>query len=127
MFVSEGDSAKDLFALDGLQEMVTKMADLSELTFTNGEPENTFGIMSGTEKYFLESTQTIDVAAECAQAKADLEYQKGFIQSVMKKLGNERFVAGAPEAVVANERKKLVDGEAKVKILEETLKRLGCA
>jgi valyl-tRNA synthetase len=126
LYVAEADSARDLFALDGLQEMVIKMADLSKLTFTDGEPENVFGIMSSTEKYFLESTKTIDVAAECAKAKADLEYQQGFIKSVMKKLGNERFVAGAPEAVVANERKKLADGEAKIQILEETLKRLGC-
>ncbi|MFT4761302.1 MAG: valyl-tRNA synthetase [Paraglaciecola sp.] len=127
LYVAEGESAKELFALDGLEEMVIKMADLSKLTFTNDEPENVFGLMSGTEKYFLESTKTIDVAAECAQAKEDLAYQQGFIKSVMKKLGNERFVAGAPEQVVANERKKLADGEAKVKILEETLQRLGCA
>jgi len=118
-------SAKALFTQNGLEEMVVKMAFLSNLTLTDSEPDNAFSFLSGTEKYFLESNQTIDVEAEKAKIQKDLEYQKGFVASVMKKLGNERFVNNAPDAVVANERKKLADGEAKIQILEEQLAKLG--
>jgi valyl-tRNA synthetase len=54
----------------------------------------------------------------------ELEYQRGFIRSIEGKLSNERFVSGAPAAVVENERKKMADGLARVQILEESLSKL---
>ena len=56
--------------------------------------------------------------------QSELDYAKGFVQSVEKKLSNERFVQNAPEAVVNNERKKLADGQERVRILGESLAKL---
>ena len=59
--------------------------------------------------------------AEKAEMEKELAYAKGFLNSVIKKLSNERFVNNAPEQVVANEKKKQADAEAKIKSLEEKL------
>jgi valyl-tRNA synthetase len=64
------------------------------------------------------------VEAEKEKFTKELDYTKGFVKSIEKKLGNERFVQNAPPAVVDNERKKLADGQARIKILEESLAQL---
>ena len=66
----------------------------------------------------------IDVSAEIEKAEADLKHLEGFLAGVLKKLSNERFVANAPEAVVALERKKQSDAEQKIAVLKETLAKL---
>jgi valyl-tRNA synthetase len=66
----------------------------------------------------------IDSAKEREAILKDIEYQKGFLASVDKKLSNEKFVSSAPPQVIDNERKKKADAEAKVKSLEESLKGL---
>ena len=125
LFVEDSPSARQLFNLPGLKEMVMKMAFLSELEYSTGEVANTLSILSGTEKYHLEVPMTIDVEAEREKIQQELEYYRGFVASVEKKLSNERFVSGAPEAVVEKERQKMADGQAKIKILEESLANLG--
>jgi len=64
---------------------------------------------------------TIDADAEVKKAEVELVHLRGFLASVEKKLGNERFVSGAPPAVLDTERKKKADAEAKIKALEERL------
>jgi len=64
------------------------------------------------------------VEAEISKLKQEVDYQKGFLESVMKKLSNERFVNGAPESVVAIEKKKQADAESKIKVLEEQISNL---
>jgi valyl-tRNA synthetase len=66
----------------------------------------------------------IDIGAERDKIMEELKYTKGFLQSVMKKLSNERFVNNAPEEVVALERKKVADAEAKRETLEKSLESL---
>ena len=66
----------------------------------------------------------IDVEAELAKLSKDLEYYKGFRESVLKKLSNERFVNNAPAAVVEGERRKLADAETKIKNLEDSISAL---
>ncbi|WP_235208129.1 hypothetical protein [Saccharicrinis fermentans] len=66
----------------------------------------------------------IDVKAEIERLEADLKYNKGFLISVTKKLSNERFVNNAPEKVVAIEKQKQADAEAKIKALEESIANL---
>jgi valyl-tRNA synthetase len=66
----------------------------------------------------------IDVEAEIAKAEAQLKHPEGFLAGVMKKLSNERFVANAPEAVVAMERKKQKDSEEKIAALKDTIAEL---
>ncbi len=124
--IQSGDSAKELFSTSGLREMVMKLAALGELDFTETEPENAKSFISGTDKYYVVLNQEIDVAAECGKIKQDLEYQRGFIRSIEAKLSNEKFVSGAPHQVVENERRKLADGMARIQILEESMKKMGC-
>ncbi|MFN0016047.1 MAG: valine--tRNA ligase, partial [Saprospiraceae bacterium] len=120
--VQNSDSARALFAREGLLEMVVKLAVLSNLDLSDAEPANSKSFISGTEKYYIEVSQTIDIEAEQAKIQQELEYQRGFLKSIEAKLSNERFVAGAPAAVVENERKKLADVLARIGILEESLK-----
>jgi valyl-tRNA synthetase len=68
---------------------------------------------------------SIDVEAEKANLLKELDYTKGFLAGVLKKLSNERFVAGAPAQVLDMERKKQADAEAKIKALEASLAQLG--
>jgi valyl-tRNA synthetase len=67
----------------------------------------------------------VDSEAERRKAEEELKYARGFLASVEKKLGNERFVSGAPPQVLENERKKKADAEAKIKAIEERLAVLG--
>ena len=67
----------------------------------------------------------IDVEKEKEEIQKELDYTKGFLKSVKKKLENERFVSNAPAQVVEMEKKKQSDAEAKIKTLEESLKNLG--
>jgi len=118
-------NARRLFEVNGLQEIVLKMANLQSLDWTSSEWENSVSVLVGTEQYFVKMNTEIDADAEREKLQKELEYYEGFVASVQKKLGNEKFVAGAPEAVVAAERKKLADGESKIELLKESLKKLG--
>ncbi|MBL7808127.1 MAG: valine--tRNA ligase [Saprospiraceae bacterium] len=118
-------AVQELFAQEGLQEMVMKMAVLKSFDCSSNEPQNAKSFISGTDKFYVELNQTIDVAAERKKLTEELEYQRGFIQSIENKLSNERFVNSAPAAVVENERKKLSDGQARIQILEDSLSKLG--
>ena len=80
--------------------------------------------MVGTVECFVPFSQNIDKDAELKKLEEELTYTQGFLQSVMKKLSNERFVSGAPEKVVAIERQKQADAEQKIKALEEQIKTL---
>ena len=80
--------------------------------------------MVGTTEYAVPLGSLIDVEAEVAKLQAELTYLEGFLNSVMKKLSNERFVSNAPEAVVAAERKKQADAESKIAAIKESLSKL---
>ncbi len=122
--VQNSESARALFVREGLREMVVKLAVLSEFEISDDEPANSKSFISATEKYYVVINQEIDVEAERAKIQQELEYQQGFLKSIEAKLSNERFVAGAPAAVVENERKKQADALARIGILEESLARL---
>jgi valyl-tRNA synthetase len=122
--VQDSETARALFAQEGLREMLMKMAVLESLELSTEEPANAKSFISGTDKFFVALNQTIDVEAERKKITEELEYQRGFIRSIEGKLSNERFVASAPAAVVDNERKKLADGLSRVQMLEESLVKL---
>ena len=123
-FVEAGDSAKALFADVRIKAMIMKMANLSSLEMTSDDVENGVAFVSGTEKYFLVIERKVDVEAERKRLEADLKKAKGFLFGVGKKLSNERFVNNAPEAVLVKERQKQADGEARLKMIEESLAKL---
>ncbi len=124
LFIQDTASSKALHSIGGLNDMVTKMAYLKSLTFTDKEVDNTISFIAGTDNYYLELNKTIDTAAEKKKMEEDLEYNKGFVAKVQKKLENKRFVDNAPAEVVEKEKQKLADGLAKIKILEEQLAKL---
>ena len=82
----------------------------------------TFRVKSN--EYFIPMAGAIDVEAEIKKLTEELHYTEGFLKSVQKKLSNERFVAGAPEQVVASERKKEADALAKIETLKASLASL---
>jgi len=122
--VQDSETARALFAQEGLREMLMKMAVLESLELSAEEPANAKSFISGTDKFFVALNQTIDIEAERKKITEELEYQRGFIRSIEGKLSNERFVASAPAAIVDNERKKLADGLSRVQMLEESLGKL---
>lgn len=79
----------------------------------------------GSQEYYIPLSENIDKEAEAAKLKEELKYTEGFLNSVMKKLSNERFVNNAPEAVVAKEKQKMADAEARIKVLKEQLESFG--
>ena len=78
----------------------------------------------GTDTYFVEMNIEVDVEAELERLRSELDYAKGFVGSVEKKLSNERFVNNAPAAVVDKEKQKLADGKARIEQLEAEISRL---
>jgi len=126
LFIQKSATTDQIFSVAGIKEIIEKRGFISEIHFTDSEDvDGTIAFVSGTDKFFLEANIQIDVEAEKEKITKDLEYTRGFVKSIEKKLSNERFVQNAPEAVVNNERKKLADGQARIKILEESLAQLG--
>ncbi len=127
VFVQETPAAQAFLNTPGIREMITKMANLERLETSTGELANTVSFLAGAEKFYVVLNQQIDHTEECERLKKELVYHQGFVNSVQQKLNNDRFVSSAPANVVEMERKKLADGQAKVKNLEEALAQLGCA
>lgn len=106
------------------EKLIVKLGNLSAIQTDGASDGAGFTFLAGKYEMFIPAGDSIDVEAEIEKVKTDLDYQKGFLNSVMKKLSNERFVSGAPAAVVDGERKKQADAEAKIKALEERLAAL---
>lgn len=103
--------------------IISKLANLDSIAFNETGGEGPGFIVRSTE-FFIPLSGQIDVAKERELILKDIDYQKGFLNSVTRKLENEKFVNSAPPQIVEAERKKKADAEAKIKALEETLKRL---
>ena len=103
--------------------LVNKLGNVSSI---HGERkgEGTITFLVGTTEYAVDLGSNVDTDAERKKAEEELNYLRGFLGSVEKKLSNERFVAGAPPQVIENERRKKADAEAKIKALEERLSQL---
>jgi valyl-tRNA synthetase len=114
------------FHHQGIYHLLQKMASLTEVQLIDEEPKglNVLSFVAGTEKYFIELENGIDVEEERDSILEQIEYQKGFIKQVMRKLDNAKFVQNAPDIVVEKERQKLADGEERIRMLEESLKKL---
>jgi valyl-tRNA synthetase len=104
--------------------VVVKMGNLSALNVVTEEVKLAASFLVKSTTFFVPMGGTIDVEEELKKLQAELDYTKGFLNSVLKKLSNERFVSSAPEAVVAVERAKQADAEAKIKVLEEQISSL---
>ncbi|TAL80768.1 MAG: valine--tRNA ligase [Bacteroidetes bacterium] len=116
-------SDKDTLNADFLP-VIRKLCNLSEIKFVTDKQEGAASFMVGTTEYFIPHGGKLDVEAELARIKEEVEYHRGFLISVLKKLENKRFVQNAPDNVLELERKKKSDAESKIKSLEERIKEL---
>lgn len=106
------------------ESVLNKLANLASLSFAE-KVDNAISFVVKSDECFVPMGDSINVEEEKANIQKELDYTKGFLNSVMKKLSNERFVSGAPAKVIEMERKKQADAEAKIKALEDSLAKLG--
>ena len=104
--------------------IIVKMGNLSDIETVADTVKGARSFIVDTAEYFIPASGQVDTEELKAKLEEDLKYTRGFLESVMKKLGNEKFVQGAPTQVVANERKKQADAEAKIAAIEAQLKEL---
>ena len=104
--------------------VILKMGNLSLLEYSNDKVSNANSFFVDGNEYYIPFGESIDVEAEKKKITDELEYTKGFLQSVQRKLQNEKFMAGAPDQVVAMERKKEADAMSTIAVLEEKLTSL---
>ena len=107
-----------------LEALIVKLAHIETITYVTEESEGTsFRVKS--DEFFVNLADELDVETERENLQRELEYTQGFLDSVIKKLSNERFVANAKGDIVEKERQKQADAEAKIVTLKEALVRLG--
>lgn len=108
----------------GIEKIIAKQINADNISFSESEDSNAVVVTLETDKLYIGMNKEIDKHALKAELVKDLEYQQKFLQSVQKKLSNEKFVQNAKPEVVDIERKKQADCEARIKTLEESLKGL---
>jgi valyl-tRNA synthetase len=107
-----------------LRSLASKLGNISEMEARKNDEAIGFSFLAGKYEFFVPAGDQVDLEAEKDRITKELEYLRGFLKSVEKKLSNERFVNNAPEAVVAKEKAKQEDAESKIKALEESLAKL---
>lgn len=104
--------------------VISKMGNITEIKNVTEKNPHAISFLIGTTEFAIPMGNNIDIEAEIEKLEAELVYLQGFLNSVMKKLGNEKFVANAKAEVVDAERKKQADAESKIKTIEETIQTL---
>ncbi len=104
--------------------VIRKMANLATIDTVTDKDAAATAFMVGTDEFAVPLGDMIDIEAETAKLEAQLKHLEGFLAGIRKKLSNEKFVANAPEAVVAMERKKQSDSEEKIAAIKESLAAL---
>lgn len=104
--------------------IIAKLGNIEEITYVEEQLANSMSYRVKSNEYFIPMLGAIDVEEEIKKLTEELNYQQGFLKSVTKKLSNERFVDNAPEKVVAIEKQKQADAEAKIEAINQSLKSL---
>ncbi len=107
-----------------IENILLKQVNAESISYTEATVSNTIVVAVEKDKFFIETEQKLDTGALKNELLKDLDYQKKFLESVSKKLSNERFVQNAKPEVVDLERKKMSDAEARIKTIEESLQNL---
>jgi len=105
--------------------VILKLTNLSDISYVSDSVDGALSFRVKSNEYFIPIGGAIDIEAEKAKIVEELNYTKGFLKSVEKKLSNERFVNNAPKKVIDIERKKQADAESKIETLEKSLASLG--
>jgi valyl-tRNA synthetase len=108
----------------GIASILSKQVNAEAITFTSEAIANSIVVAVEQDKFFLQAEREVDTVALKVELEKDLAYQQNFLQSVLKKLSNERFVQNAKPEVIEFERKKQSDAEARIKTIEESLSSL---
>jgi valyl-tRNA synthetase len=108
-----------------IPEVLSKLGFTSSIAIIESAGANTLSIRVETTEYYVPFGAQINVEEEVEKLQKELAYQKGFLEIVNRKLTNKRFVDGAPDEVVAGERKKASDAQEKIQAIEITLSKLG--
>lgn len=111
----------DARAPHSLLDVVKKLGNLSEIKTVDGKVPGAASFMIKSSEYYIPHGKKVDHAEEILKLQGELEYARGFLDSVMKKLSNERFVSSAPQKVIETEQKKKADAESKIRVLEERI------
>ena len=104
--------------------VVMKLCNISQLDYVEEKPGNAAQFTVGDTEYYIPLEESVDREAEIEKLEKELDYTRGFLATVMKKLENERFVANAPDKVIELERKKQHDAEKRVQVLEGQISAL---
>ena len=104
--------------------VIAKLCNLTAVSAVENKAEGSASFMVGTTEYAVPLGSLINVEEELKKLETDLKYNEGFLQSVLKKLSNEKFVSKAPAAVIEMERKKQADAESKIAALKESIAAL---
>ncbi|MDO4727650.1 MAG: valine--tRNA ligase [Bacteroidota bacterium] len=107
-----------------LDVILSKMCNITEVIYVEKSIQGALGFRVKSNEYFIPIKGNINVAQELEKLEEELKYTQGFLESVNKKLSNQKFVDGAPEQVIANERKKQADAIAKIAMLEQSINSL---
>jgi valyl-tRNA synthetase len=114
----------DKKSFDVIEQILLKQLNAESISFVEDAVANVLTVVVGNTKFYIETEKELDTASQREQLQKELEYQKGFLISVEKKLSNERFVQNAKAEVVDLEKRKKADAEQKIKALEESLANL---
>ncbi len=117
LFIKKNEAENDGY----FDAVVAKLCNLEKIEYVNEKIENAMSFRVLTDEFYVPFSENINIEEEIAKLEEELKYTEGFLRGVMKKLSNEKFVNGAPEKVVAMERKKKADAEAKIKVLQEQI------
>ncbi|MDR2126998.1 MAG: valine--tRNA ligase [Prevotellaceae bacterium] len=104
--------------------ILMKLANLSKVEITEMDIKNMSSFLTGTNEYYIPLGSRINISEELEKLTKELEYARGFLSAVNKKLTNEQFIKSAPSNIVESEYKKRLDAESKIKILEDNISRL---
>jgi valyl-tRNA synthetase len=124
LFMLKTERASALLQLSGWQELCVKSGNLKNISLAENDDLRGISFISGTEKCIVIVEQQLDIQNQIEEKEKELIYQQGFVESVKKKLENERFVQSAPPQVVEKEKAKLSDGMERIRILSEEIHRL---
>lgn len=114
----------NVLSIEGAAELLQKLGRFSNVSTTDIELTHAKSFLGLRHKYYLDLPVQIDKESELRKLDDEINYQKGFIEAVEKKLGNERFLAGAPADLVEKEKKKLGDGKVRLQSLIESYNAL---
>jgi len=105
-----------------IENILAKQVNIESITYVKEVVAGIITTVIGKDKFYIETEQPLNVAGQQEDLEKELTHLKGFLISVEKKLGNEKFVANAKPEVLALEQKKKADAEEKMRIIEESLK-----